>query len=249
MKLSEDIYLVADGMIGLSNPYDCHVYIVDCGAEKIMIDVGGGLEPEEIVTNIKNDNIDLNTITKIILTHAHADHAAGAKFFKEKLNAEVWINDVESKLLENGTDEELGLNMVRGSVYPSDYKYIHCKVDRTITDQEETKIGKYNIKFIQVPGHSPGITCLLLINNNRRIMFSADVVFATGNIALGNWNGSNLKDYRENIDKLKNMNVDELYPGHFLWLLKNGQIALNTAIANLKKPWPPPNFGHNYPHF
>ena len=45
------------------------------------------------------------------------------------------------------------------------------------------------------------------------------------------------------------MNVDELYPGHFLWLLKNGQTALNTAISNLKKPWPPPNFGHNYPHF
>ena len=64
------------------------------------------------------------------MTHAHGDHACGAKFFKEKLGAQIIASDIDARLMEEGTDEELGLNIARGPIYPSDYKYIHTKVDK-----------------------------------------------------------------------------------------------------------------------
>ena len=55
MRLTERVHLVGSGRTGfnISDPYDCHVYLVDGGSE-------------------------LARIGTILLTHAHADHAGWA---------------------------------------------------------------------------------------------------------------------------------------------------------------------------
>ena len=77
MRLTEHIALVGSSRFGLSSPYDCHVYAVDCGDDSLLIDAGCGLEPELIEANLRDDGFDPGRIRAIVLTHAHADHAGG----------------------------------------------------------------------------------------------------------------------------------------------------------------------------
>jgi len=149
----------------------------------------------------------------------------------------------EAELLSSGSDTELGLDMARGPIYPPDYKYRHCRPDRVVEDGEELRIGDKIFKFIQVPGHSQGIVCVFV--KNERILFSSDVLFHGGTIGLGNWNGCELSEYRKNIGKLAGLGVEQLFPRHFLFVLRGGQKHIDTAINNLKNPWVSPAWLHS----
>jgi glyoxylase-like metal-dependent hydrolase (beta-lactamase superfamily II) len=211
-----------------------------------MIDSGVSLDSHLIKENITDDGVALEKIKYLIVTHSHADHACGAAYFQREFQVEVIAPTLESDLMEKGSDEDLGLDVARGTIYPSDFRYIHCKPDRIVDDQEEVKIGDKVFRFIQVPGHSPGIACILI--KNERTLFSSDVVFWGGTIGLGNWAGCELSAYRESISKLGGLGVERLFPGHFLFVLKGGQSHIEQAIKNFKGPWIPPAWLHRHPH-
>ncbi len=247
MRITRDVYLVGDGGRGLSHDLDCCIYVVDCGGSYVLIDSGVGLDNAQIVNNIKSDAIPIDKIKYLIVTHSHSDHACGARYFQENFQIEIIVPTKEAEMLSSGTDKELGLDMARGPIYPPDYKYTHCKPDKVVSDGEELKMGDKVFKFIQVPGHSQGIVCVYL--RNERILFSSDVVFHGGTIGLGNWDGCELSEYRKNIGKLSGLGVEKLFPGHYLFVLRDGQRHLDIAINNLKNPWVPPAWLHRHPHF
>jgi len=250
LKITDGVYMVGSGQIRLSNPFDCHVYLLDCGGELTLIDAGVGLETELIIENIRAEGFDEREISHLLLTHCHADHAGGCAEMKRLTGCEVVCTEVEGELLERGTDHEIGLDVAKRSlIYPKDYKFKHCKPDRMVKDGENIQIGRYNIRVIIVPGHSWAPACYLLDRDGYRILFSSDVVFLGGTIGLGNWPGSSLKEYRRNIGKLSGLKVDALLPGHFLWTLHDGQSSLDRAVENLGLAWVPPAWEHRHPHY
>lgn len=89
MKVAKDIYLVGAGDFGLSHEADCHVFLIDCGNIRVLIDAGVGIRYEDIINNIREDGFDPKSIDIILITHSHADHAGGAKFLKEYTGAEL----------------------------------------------------------------------------------------------------------------------------------------------------------------
>jgi len=247
MRITSNVHLVADGMRGLSHELDCCVYLLRCGDQFVMIDSGVGLDNETIVNNMTADGVDLHKVRHLLVTHSHSDHACGAKFFQDSLQAETWAPEREARLIESGTDEELGLDMARPAIYPANFRYSHCKPDRLMRDGEQVRIGGKTLRFIEVPGHSPGITCILVAED--RTLFSTDVVFHGGTIGLGNWAGCELEPYRRSIGKLAGLGVEQMFPGHFMFVLRNGQKHIDQAIANLKSPWVPPAWLHRHPHY
>ena len=249
MKIVKDVYMVGSGQIRLSNPYDCHIYLIDGGDELALVDAGVGVETETILANIREEGLDEEKMKYILLTHCHADHAGGCTNLKKRLNCKIVCSEAEGRLLENGTDIEIGLEVAkRTGIYPKDYKFQHCKPDIIIKDGETIRIGRYNVKAIIVPGHSPSSTCYLLNIDGYRILFSSDIVFLGGTIGLGNWPGSSLEEYRRSIGKLSNLSIDALLPGHFLWTLRDGQASLDRAVENLSLAWVPPAWQHRHPH-
>jgi len=250
MKITRDVYMVGSGQIGLSDPYDCHVYLVDCRDKLALIDAGAGLNSGLIMDNIRGEGFDKEEIACILLTHCHADHAGGCSNIKMLTSCEVICTEVEGKLLTKGSDDELGLDIARRSgLYPQDYKFVHAEPDRIVIDGEKVGLGKYDVRVIEVPGHSEGSTCYLLDRDGYRILFSSDIVFYGGTIGLGNWPGSSLDNYRRHIGKLANLSIDALLPGHFLWTLKGGQEHLDRAVENLKSAWVPPAWQHQHHHY
>jgi glyoxylase-like metal-dependent hydrolase (beta-lactamase superfamily II) len=79
MRLTESIALVGSSRFGLSNPFDCSIYAIDCGDGVVLVDAGVGLEPELIEANMRNDGFDPALLKAVVITHTHADHAGGGR--------------------------------------------------------------------------------------------------------------------------------------------------------------------------
>jgi glyoxylase-like metal-dependent hydrolase (beta-lactamase superfamily II) len=246
IRIGRDVFMVGDGRRGLSHRLDCCVYLIDCGGTYLMVDSGVGLESERILENIRAVGVPLEQVRYLVVTHAHADHACGARFFQEELSVEVLAPAGEAELMAKGGDMELGLEVARGPIYPLDFKYIHCRPDRVLVDGEVVRVGERVFRVIQAPGHSPGIACLFF--EDDRTLFSSDVVFHGGTIGLGNWPGCELAEYRRSIRKLSGLGVERLFPGHFLFTLRDGQAHIDRAVENLSSPWVPPAWLHSHPH-
>jgi glyoxylase-like metal-dependent hydrolase (beta-lactamase superfamily II) len=251
LKITRDIFLVGDGETRISDRRDSHVYLVDGGDTLALIDSGAGLATRMILDNIGAEGFKLKRINYLIITHSHADHACGASEIREATGCKVLAPTIEAEVLEKGgQDLEYGLTAGKKSgIYPEDYQYKFCEVDIVLKDNDVIKLGKYQLRVLQVPGHSHGIICILTEGGPTRSIFTSDVVFHGGTIGLGNWAGSSLTSYRANIGKLANLGVEAMFPGHFLWTLRGGQEFLDRAIDNLKGAWVPPAWQHNHPHF
>ena len=249
MKISKDIYLVGGGDIRLSSKIDSHVYLVDGGTKRCLIDTGGGTDQELILENIRSDGFNLDDIDFILITHAHADHAGGAYNLKKQTNAELFAPVGEADFIEHGgVDFETSLRIAqKNGIYPEDYIFKHVKIDRVVTHNQIIKVGKYTIRAIQVSGHSEATTAYL-IEDEPRSLFSSDIVFIEGTVGFGNWPGCDLQKYRNNIGRLSNLNVTSLFPGHFMWTLKDGQQHLDRAIKNFEGVWLPPAWMNTHPH-
>lgn len=242
MKLLPDIYLVGSGEIGISNQYDCHVYLVDGGDDAVLIDCGVGIDTEKIINNIK-EYIELDKLSRVLITHTHADHAGGANYFK-RLGKEIVVSKPEADLLMKNKEDiyeafELAKN---AQAYPHDYDYIFFEPDRVFEDNQPIKVGKYQIIPIFLRGHSPGLSCFYIKTDNKRVLFTSDQVFANGAIGLLNAPGSGLNDYRKDIGKLANLHIDAILPGHRLFVLSDGQRHIDLAVESLSKVFVPATF-------
>lgn len=250
MKIARDIYLVGGGDIRLSNRADCHVYLVDGRKQRCLIDAGVGLDHHLILENIRDDGFNPKTdIDYILITHAHSDHAGGAKLMKQATGAKVVAPSGEAVFIEEGGEDlDFGLKVTKKSgVYPANYVYGHTGVERTVRHNARVRVGKYVFRVVQVPGHSHG-TAGFLIEQRPRSFFSSDIVFLNGAVGLGNWPGCSLDNYRNNIGRLRNLGVVALFPGHFMWTLKEGQAHLDKAIENFSQAWVPPAWTHLHSH-
>lgn len=228
MRLHPRIYLVGSGEMGLSDAWDCHVYVVDGGSALAMIDAGGGRPASYamIRRNLEADGLDPQRIRHIVLTHWHTDHARGAAGWRAQLGATTYLPDIERPLLEGGAS---GI--------------IPCPVDVGIQHGDVVQVGDLKLQAIQVPGHSIGICAYLLEIDGYRALFAADIVFQNGLIGLINHEGSEMGPYRKYLPRLANLRVDALLPGHLLFTLRDGQRHIDLALQQMQKGFVPLSIG------
>lgn len=243
MQLLKDLYLAGSGRsgFGISDDYDCHVYLLDGGDEAALIDTGSGVDLEPLLANISAHGVELSRVRKLILTHGHPDHAGGSAALRSLLDCPVMVGEAEAAIVESGDPIASGLNAARPSgVYPPGYQLPSCPVDRRLRDGDTIRVGKYTLEAIATPGHSPGSICFLFTIEGRRALISGDtiqfcpVAGQTGWISLLNCPGTDLEAYRESVQKLSGLAVDVLLPGHRLFTLQYGQRVVDSVIRGFE---------------
>ncbi len=243
MKILDNVYLVGSGQIGLSHPFDSHVYLIDGVDELALIDSGAGVNVDLLFSNIERNGFNPERITKVILTHCHADHSGGCKEIKIRTDARVYIHQDGAELIEKGKEQEIGLAIAKKSGgYSPEYTFSPSKVDHRIKDGEIISVGRVKLKAIHTPGHSQDSTCFHIDQGPCVILFSGDVVLFQGKIGLLNLPGSSLQGYRESFHKVASLSCDALLPGHGVFVLKYGKQHIKKAFLALRKLSPPPNF-------
>lgn len=138
-----------------------NVFLLDC-CGLTLIDTGTTDMASMIVEGIRLLGHDPNALSKILLTHAHPDHAGGAAFLQETLQVDVFCHPLEAELLLTG-------ETIRPTFHPSPgllnrllyQTFISnapttvppVQVDGLLSDGDEVIGG---ILAIHTPGHAQG---------------------------------------------------------------------------------------------
>jgi len=243
MQLAERIHLVGSGAFGfdLTDPYDCHVYLLDGGSELGLIDVGAGMGAEQIIANVHRAGFDPSRISHILCTHAHGDHAGGAARMRELLpDASLAAGREAAELVRAGDEDGTSVNVAKAAgIYPSDYRLDPCPVDRELADRDHVAIGDLVLECLETPGHCRGHLSFLLEHNGRRTLFGGDMVFHGGTVLLQNIHDCSLGELAGSLRRLRTLAIDALLPGHLAVSLRDGQRHIekaNEALDSLLIP-------------
>lgn len=198
-KICRDVYQI--GGSGLSDPYDCAVYIIDAG-DLVLIDSGAGTSFKKLVANITNSGLDPKKLKAILVTHAHIDHIGALRQFRDEFGLKVIAHELDADNIERGT-------RVGAEAYGIDYT--PCPIDMRIKGNEESlAFGKYELKVIHIPGHTPGSIAAYIETSDGRVLFGQDI----HGPYLPEW-GADRAKAKESLQKLIDLKADILCEGHF----------------------------------
>lgn len=233
MRISEHLYLVGSEQFGLSHPLDSNCYLIDGGSALALVDTGVGLGVDDILANIEADGFDPKNLTHILITHAHFGHWGGAGEIRQRTGAKVGCPSLGAAAMSDTAKEPGIAYNIKFKRYPTGFEPRPCPPDFTYGDGDVVNIGAIELKMILVQGHTKDSTCFLLQDGGKRGLFSGDVVFYGGKLGILNLDGFSLDDYRRDIHKLADLNVDMLLPGHSVFILRRGQNHIKRAVYKL----------------
>ncbi|MCL7411785.1 MAG: MBL fold metallo-hydrolase [Methanosarcinaceae archaeon] len=181
-----------------ASPYDANIYLIN---KKILIDTG--MSPRSLYEEIEK-HIDPKNIELIILTHCHYDHTGAATEIEEKCGAKVAIHRDDMELLNDNTGSVASMfghpapTVIPSIIYEGGE---HIPISNT-----------ENLEVIHTPGHTPGGICLY--EPVSKSLFSGDTVFPQGSIGRTDFIGGSSDELTKSIEKLTQLDVNVLYPGH-----------------------------------
>jgi hydroxyacylglutathione hydrolase len=242
VKIADRIHIVASGRLGfgLTDDFDCHVYLVDGGSEYALIDAGGGRDIDGIVAQITGDGLDPARVRQLLLTHAHADHAAGAAPLRQRFGLRVVASPTVARYVHEGDERAVSLDVARrAGSYPPEFAFPPCPVDAELADGAAVKIGDLTLTALETPGHASGHLAYVLRQGDRVSVFCGDAVFFGGTILLQHTWDCSLQESISSVERLAALSVDGLFPGHLTFAVRQGRRQVDKAmqsIANLLSP-------------
>ncbi len=233
MRILDNVHIIGGDANGtqLSHEVDANVYLVDCGGGYVLIDCGGGLETERIAGNLSAAGYAPDGCRRILLTHAHADHAAGAAWLREFTGAPVYALPEAARALRDGDRAAISLDIaIAAGVYPEGFAFPPCPAEN-LADGESFRLGACTFTAVATPGHCSGHAAFLVETGGRRVLFAGDAVFPGGKIAIQPIRDCSPYDYARSLAKLAAFRIDALIPSHHGWNLTAGYEDIEAAAA------------------
>ena len=170
---------------------NCTLLWDDASKRGAVVDPGGDLD--RIEAAIAKTGM---TVEKILLTHGHVDHAAGAAELKEKLGG-IPIegpHEADRFLLDSLTESALAFGMPGAR---------NVRPDRWLAEGDTVTVADATFSILHCPGHSPG--SVAYVNAAQRFALVGDVLF---NGSIGRTEGLPRADHAMLIGSIK----DKLLP-------------------------------------
>ncbi len=236
MQLIGDIHLVGSGWLGcsLSSQYDSHVYLVVSDGDAVLVDSGCGLANESIAGEIERLGASA-IVSRILLTHAHADHAAGAGALARRLGAEIWASAPVADIVARGDEVASGLAGARRvGVYPADLAFPPAPVARRLSS-ETFSVGALRLEAIATPGHAAGHLCFATRIARRLVVFTGDLVFSRGRVVVLGGADSDVQQLHSSIAAVASLSPDVMLAGHGEFVLDGASRHLEVALGEVRK--------------
>lgn len=236
MRLTENIEVVGGGWLGfgLSHRSDCHIYLVHDAGEGILIDAGVGLGTPAVLSLVEAAGIESSRVRRVLLTHAHADHAGGAASLAAATGASVHGSAATARILADGDDEAAGLNSAKlAGLYPPEVT-IHRTSVQTCHDGDTFTVGRLGLRAIDAPGHARGHLAFALMEDDAAVaVFTGDLVFARGRLAVLPAHDTSFPDFTNSLTRIRALGAGMLLPGHGSVAMSDATDHLDEAIGRL----------------
>jgi len=192
---------------------DCNTYVIKDDLS-IIIDPGLTQFLPELVQDLERDGIDPKEINIITNTHLHGDHCWANKAFKKVSGAKILPHPLQKDSWQATviqTSRFFGLPAVEFT-------------EDELLDYDKLSAGKMQFELIPSPGHSPDSICFYC--QSEKILICGDVIFNqnTGRVDLPGGSADQLK---QSIEKLSQLEIEYLLPGHMDILVGRERVKLN----------------------
>ena len=149
-------------------PFYKNGYVLGCEdtGQGVIIDPGD--EVDLLLRTVTEHRLD---IRHILLTHAHVDHVAGVAKVKAALTAPVYLHRDDSLLYDMVPQQAALFGFRIGQPPP---------LDRFYDAETPLFFGRYEIRVLLTPGHTPGGVSLLVGRSGDppKQVFVGDTLFA-----------------------------------------------------------------------
>lgn len=158
----------------------CNVYLLTNGKTNILIDTSTKSNQKKLLHRL--NDLKIQKIDYLILTHVHFDHATNAAAIKEKFGSQIIIHSTGSHLLKTGKailprgTNFITKNLVQtiGDKTAHKFNFPACEYDITVDGYFNLEEIGYNLSIIHTPGHSPDSISIIVDNE---IAIAGDALF------------------------------------------------------------------------
>jgi ribonuclease/clavin/mitogillin len=230
IKLTPSVYLIASGAAGLSAPTDANAYLIANGGSAVLVDAGSGINSEQILSNIKAVGIDPATISVVLNTHSHWDHARGDHDMHGLLGCSIGMHEAGKTVL---TEQRWQSHLVTKTGFAPPPA---VTADVTVHDGDVFEIGDLQLRAVYTPGHTDDSVSYLLEENGRRLLFTGDMLLGDGELGA-TWYDSDHIAYRNSLARMEELAPDAILPGHRMFTLANGDAMIAHATKAMTSTW------------
>ncbi|MEI4769165.1 MBL fold metallo-hydrolase [Psychrobacillus sp. FJAT-51614] len=238
VQLNERIYLIDGYDLGVSERTGTYVIQEE---ELTIVETGPTPSVKYVKEGLEALGISLDQVKYIIVTHIHLDHAGGAGvLIKECPNAKVVVHPKGARHLADPKRLVAGAKAVYGEKFSELFEPILPIEEELLLikdDGDTLKIGpNCTLKFLDTPGHAKHHFSIYDPISNG--VFTGDTVgvryeqLIADNIQLflpsTSPNQFDPIEMQRAIDRMKGMNLDFIYYGHF-GMTNNPNEALNQV--------------------
>lgn len=214
----------------LGQGLDCNVFIIESNNNSLLIDSGLGGEMTQSFGFHKNSvnelkkAINLKNVKQVFVTHGHIDHVGGVMTLQSKLDLEVITSEIEAQHLKVGDSSYI--EPFLGSKCPS------VTVSREVNEGTFLDVGDFSFMVLHTPGHTHGSVSLW--DEQNQILISGDTVFPQGSFGRTDLRTGDSKDLIASLERLSNLNVKILLPGHMPPLISSSDSTMKSIKESLQ---------------
>jgi hydroxyacylglutathione hydrolase len=183
----------------------------------VLIDTGLPSQWEKLETELTSAGCLPDKLKLVVITHGDFDHTGNCAKLHEKYEAKVAMHQADSFMVENGVFLKRKIRTLFGKIIILLSRLRHRRVsfnkfkpDIFLTDGQSLTGYGLNAKIIYLPGHTKGSIGILTDEGD---LFAGDT--------LANWKNPDIaifvddfQELKNSINKLKNLNIKNIYPGH-----------------------------------
>jgi len=131
---------------------DLASYLITTPQGDILINSNLTSSPALIKKSVETLGFRFSDVKILLISHAHADHAAGSALIKKMTGAQYMVMDADVPVVESGgrTDFQYGRS--------HDMQFPATKVDRALHDGDKVSLGDVVLVAHKTPGHTRGCT-------------------------------------------------------------------------------------------
>jgi glyoxylase-like metal-dependent hydrolase (beta-lactamase superfamily II) len=175
---------------------NCYIAYDEDSLDAIVVDPGD--EAKKIISFIEYRKLK---VSSIVCTHAHFDHVGAIGILKDKTGANVMLHkgdlDIYLRADKQGTQWGFHIEQPPG---PNSF----------MLEGDEIAVGRFRLKVLHTPGHSPGGICLY----GEGIIFTGDTIFA-GSVGRTDFPGGSLTELKRSFARIIALPPEtKIFSGH-----------------------------------
>ncbi|MFI6574583.1 MBL fold metallo-hydrolase [Nocardiopsis sp. NPDC050513] len=132
------------------------------GRRTVLVDTGFAGHEDRVLRRLVRAGIDPGSVSLIVLTHCHPDHAGGAAALRRRLGAPVAVHAAEAAWAEAGTSELYEPQGAFGRIltWTLNTRFPAFSPDVVLSDGDGLDAHGVPVDVLHTPGHTPGSIAL-----------------------------------------------------------------------------------------